>query len=128
MDSEESQPLLQERHREQCGIESGRVHRFLSWLDPDKHDYHHTPRERVQHILSSKLGHYLVLLLVSVDVSCIFADFLIKLYVCDHSCKEEEEVSGTLGDVQDALGIVSLVFSCLFVLELLVSVWAFSIK
>ena len=75
--------------------------------------------------LSSKYGHYAVLLLVSLDVSCIFADFLISLYVCDHKCDKGETVSRDFGKAQDALGIVSLIFTCLFMAELLASVWAF---
>ena len=68
-----------------------------------------------------------MLLLVSLDVSIIFADFLISLYTCDHSCGKDENADEEWRDAQDALGVVSLVFSCLFMFELLASIWAFGL-
>ena len=82
-------------------------------------------RKQVRRFQDSKYGHYSVLLLVTLDVSCIFADFLISLYICDHHCGKGKDVSKSLPEAQEALGIVSLVFSCLFMAELLASVWAF---
>lgn len=85
-------------------------------------------RKQTQRFLKSKYGHYAVLLLVSLDVSCIFADFLISLYICDKKCGKKKDVSERLPEAQDALGIVSLSFSSLFMLELLASVWAFGLQ
>lgn len=82
-------------------------------------------RRQVRRFLTSKYGHYSVLLLVSLDVGCIFADFLISLYICEHSCGTGQNVSKGLPKAQEGLGIVSLVFSCLFMIELLASIWAF---
>ena len=90
--------------------------------------YDHWTRRDTRRFLSSKYGHYAVLLLVSLDVSCIFADFLIGLYVCDHKYKKGESVSGDFQEAQDILGICSLVFSCLFMVELLASVGAFGFR
>ncbi|KAK3714437.1 hypothetical protein LTR37_007743 [Vermiconidia calcicola] len=79
-----------------------------------------TTRQQTRRYLSSKTGHYSVLLLVSLDVSCIFADFIFQIFSC------EGRVDSHDGEiVLDALGIVSLVFSCLFMTELVASVWAF---
>jgi hypothetical protein len=76
-------------------------------------------RRQVQRFQSSKVGHYSILGLVALDVASIFADLFITLYLCDH-----KEAKGWVA-TQEALGIIGLVFSSLFVLELLLSIWAF---
>ena len=77
-------------------------------------------RDRTKRLLTSKAGHYSVLLLVSLDVIGIFADLILQLMTC------EGRVPGKSGaEAQTALGWVSLVFSCLFMGELVASVWAF---
>ncbi|OJJ51108.1 hypothetical protein ASPZODRAFT_55138 [Penicilliopsis zonata CBS 506.65] len=81
-------------------------------------------RSAMRDLLSSRWGHYFVLLLVSVDVACIFADFLIELHVC--GLKEgHSKVSPGWGEAQDVLDIISLVFSSLFMLELIVAALSF---
>ncbi|MCJ1470118.1 hypothetical protein MMC07_008763 [Pseudocyphellaria aurata] len=85
-------------------------------------------RAHVRRFLTSKAGHYAVLLLVSLDVTCIFADFLISLYICEQWCGKDLDATKPLVQSQEALGIVSLVFSCLFMAELIASVWAFGLK
>lgn len=88
-------------------------------------------RAKARNLLSSKFGHYTVLLLVSFDVGCIFADFLIALWVCEHTPCGQEKPGHTvrrLQDIQENLGIVSLIFSCLFVAELAASLWAFGLE
>ena len=40
-------------------------------------------REQLRRFLTSKAGHYSVLALVSLDVSCIFAEFVVKIVSCD---------------------------------------------
>jgi hypothetical protein len=80
-------------------------------------------RKFLQWFLTSKYGHYLVLVLVSLDVAGIFADLLISLHVCEHS---GDNLRFWL-DFDDALDILSLVFSCLFMLELLCSIYAFGL-
>lgn len=75
--------------------------------------------------LASKYGHYAVLSLVSLDVSCIFADFILGLYICEHSCNGSGHVSKALPDTQHALGIISLIISALFMVELCASIWSF---
>ncbi|KAI4742317.1 hypothetical protein E4T50_07270 [Aureobasidium sp. EXF-12298] len=77
-------------------------------------------RRDTRRYLNSKLGHYAILLLVSLDCACIFLEFVIQILSC------EGKISESKGHVaEEALGIIGLVFSCLFVLELLASIWAF---
>lgn len=84
-------------------------------------------RGRLQRFLTSKWGHYAVIILVSLDVAGIFADFLISLHICEHAGEKgfhEKEWDMAV----EALDVTSLVFSCLFMLELLCSVWAFGLE
>lgn len=121
----ESQPLLPAAHPPQ-NVPLGR---HFSWLPRiDDTYYVRTSRSEAQRFLTSKTGHYSVLLLVSLDISCIFADFLINLYLCERECggPKEGQYEG-LHQTQEALNIISLVFSCLFMLELLASIWAFGL-
>ena len=123
MSSNSTEPLLREHRRARADATDDHINHHINWLAPNREDsYLHTTRTRTQRFLTSKAGHYSVLLLVSLDVSCIFADFIINLFVCEqkHPAKEWDEA-------RDALGIVSLVFSCLFMTELLASIWAFGL-
>ncbi len=88
MTDNESQPLLRDttsqRFRSRAGEGYHGILVEVSYDDPS--------RRETRRFLSSKWGHYFVLGLVSLDVSCIFADFLISLYVCDHKCDKGESV------------------------------------
>jgi hypothetical protein len=84
-----------------------------------KAQYTHS-RSWVQGFLSSRAQHFCVLTLVSLDLLGIFADIFINLYTC-----EEGNPSPKWDAVRNVLGIAGLVFSCLFMLELILSVWAF---
>jgi hypothetical protein len=77
-------------------------------------------KTRVSDFLSSRAQHWTVLSLVSFDLLGIFADIIINLYQCD-----EKDTRPVWDDVRNGLGIAGLVFSCLFMLELILSVWAF---
>ena len=80
-------------------------------------------RHQTKRFLTSKAGHYSVLLLVSLDISGIFADLILQLMTC------EGRVPARDGEkAQQALGVVSLVFSCLFMGELVASLWAFGAR
>ncbi|KAG2162464.1 hypothetical protein VTO58DRAFT_106044 [Aureobasidium pullulans] len=82
-----------------------------------------TARRCTRRYLNSKFGHYAILLLVPLDCSCIFGEFVIQILTC------EGRVSESKGDAaQEAIGIVGLVFSCLFTLELMASIWAFGFQ
>lgn len=78
-------------------------------------------RRWLQWFLTSKHGHYFVIVLVTLDVAGIFADFLISLHICEHY---GEDMSW-FKDLDDGLDTLSLVFSCLFMLELFCSIYAF---
>lgn len=82
-----------------------------------------TARLQTRRYLNSKFGHYAILLLVSLDCACIFLEFIIQVLSCEGTISEPK------GHVtEEALGIVGLVFSCLFMLELLASIWAFGFQ
>ncbi|KAL9097282.1 MAG: hypothetical protein Q9165_000709 [Trypethelium subeluteriae] len=90
---------------------------------------HHSQfRYSLRHYLSSRLGHYIVLALVVLDVGSIFADLVIQTFRCEREGGKPDP-NGAAGKKYDAaleaLGIISLVISCLFVVELGASVWAF---
>ncbi|EXJ71450.1 uncharacterized protein A1O5_05258 [Cladophialophora psammophila CBS 110553] len=84
-------------------------------------------RRSLQHWFSSKWGHYFVILLVAADICCIFADFLISLHICEHAGEKEFHLRAW-EQANEVLGYASLVFSCLFVAELLGSVFAFGFR
>lgn len=125
MASNASSPLLHSSEHAQRDGNSNPIRQSIAWLAPGSGSAAalHRTRTRTQRFLTSKTGHYAVLLLVSLDVSCIFADFIINLFVCDQKHPDRR-----WGEAQDALGVVSLVFSCLFMVELLAAVWAFGLK
>ncbi|KAJ5921336.1 voltage-gated hydrogen channel 1 [Penicillium verhagenii] len=81
-------------------------------------------RRSARDFLTSKWGHYLVLLLIAIDVCCGFSEFLIQLHVCE-SKEKNHRVDGGWEVTEEALGITGLVISCLFVLELTVAVLSF---
>ena len=129
MDSPEGQPLLREDRQAQRDSENDADHGNTSRLAlRGENSRVHAFRGRTQRFLTSKFGHYLVLILVSLDVSIIFADFLISLYTCEHSCGKDQSINKGLEQAQNVLAIVSLVFSCLFMVELLASIWAFGLQ
>lgn len=128
MPADESQPLLREDRQAQRDAEDDHIHEHIVWLSPAGEDsILHNTRTKTQRFLTSKFGHYAVLLLVSLDVSCIFADFLIGLYTCEQSCKKGQGVDREWREARNALGVVSLIFSCLFMAELLASIWSFGL-
>ncbi|KAG8169164.1 hypothetical protein KVR01_001913 [Diaporthe batatas] len=81
-------------------------------------------RERCQALLQSKQKHYLILALVALDVSCLLADIFITLIDCDSRIKNDAWVP----PVHKALEDAGLVFSCLFLAELIASLWAFGFE
>jgi hypothetical protein len=78
-------------------------------------------RQAIKAFLSSPAQHYTVLTLVSLDLLGIFADIIINLYQCD----EGDFAGPKWNDVREGLSIAGLVFSVLFMVELVMSVWAF---
>lgn len=97
--------------------------------DGDGHITEHVSdwRSTTRGFLSSRWGHYSILLLVSVDVACIFADFLIETHTCELKQKHQH-VNVGWERAQEALSLVSLVFSCLFMLELIAATLSFGLS
>ncbi|KAF4947089.1 hypothetical protein FGADI_10719 [Fusarium gaditjirri] len=119
-DSLEEQPLLRrgKTRLPSLNIQHWHSHPFKgdSWSV-------RSTKQKTAQFLSSKAGHYSVLTLVSLDVLSMIADFILNLFKCEQGRK------GSDWDLAlDILGSVSLVFSCLFVVELIASVWAFGWK
>ena len=128
MSNQEAQPLLRDDRQAQHDAENDHIHEHIVWLAPAGIESDvHSARAQTQRVLGSRAGHYAVLMLVSLDVSCIFADFLIGLYRCDSSCSKVDGINGEMRELQNALRIVNLLFSCLFMGELITSVWAFGL-
>jgi len=121
---EEQTPLLRNRNRNTWLKSSGRrsvnVQNWFSLPLRGEGNAVRNTRESVACFLSSKAGHYSVLGLVTLDVLGIIADFILNLFKCE-SDKEGPEWDVAL----NTLGLISLAFSCLFMLELIASVWAF---
>ncbi|KAF2100543.1 hypothetical protein NA57DRAFT_74149 [Rhizodiscina lignyota] len=126
----EQQPLLESAHHELKPPKT-----FSHWLNPAT-KYVGGTRHQVQRFLTSKYGHYSVLVLVTLDVSCIFAGTarLLSFVTLNWSRRnpqisylkhELSHIGKGFEDALNVLGIVSLVFSCLFMVELLASIWAF---
>ncbi|KUI72769.1 Voltage-gated hydrogen channel 1 [Cytospora mali] len=78
-------------------------------------------RQTCQGMLLSKQKHYFTLALVALDVSCLLADIFIALIDCDERIKNDAWVPGVRQGLEDA----GLVFSCMFMVELIMCLWAF---
>lgn len=81
-------------------------------------------QRQCQILLTSKQKHYLILALVGLDVACLLADIFITLIDCDSRIKNDAWVP----EVREALEHAGLVFSCLFLVELIMCLWAFGFK
>lgn len=94
---------------------------MLLWGSQPWRAKHEQRRRRARRFLSSKQKHYMVMGLVALDVAGILADIFVALISCDKHEQDEDWVD----DVRNPLQITGLVISCLFLVELLISVWAF---
>ena len=81
-------------------------------------------RSYLQRFLGSKWCHYSVLVLVILDICCIFATFLLELHLCEHRHDEGFDVE-TWTQAIEALAHLSLAFCSLFMAELLARLIAF---
>lgn len=97
------------RQTHQTHERGNRLSRLRSWL---------------QRFLGSKWGHYSVLVLVILDICCIFATFLLELHLCEHDHDEGFNAEEWRQAIE-ALAHVSLAFSSLFMAELLARLMAF---
>ncbi|TPX12222.1 uncharacterized protein E0L32_007108 [Thyridium curvatum] len=83
-----------------------------------------TARGRGRALLASREKHFAIMAMVSLDVVALLVDILVSLVACDWGRQDEPWV----GETQEATKICGLVFSCLFLAELAVSVWAFGVS
>lgn len=81
-------------------------------------------QQRCQALLISKKKHYFILALVALDVTCLLTGILIALIDCDKRIKNDAWVP----EVREDLERAGLVFSCLFLLELLLCLWSFGLE
>lgn len=81
-------------------------------------------RRKARAELSTKKKHYFIMGLVALDVTSILADTFVALIACD----KHEQGAKWVEDVRETLETASLVFSCLFMAELVLTVWAFGPK
>ncbi len=121
---EDSQPLLSETDHSlfASGNAHGADNRRATWRSSFTAGYSKN-RQRTQDFLASRTQHYCVLALVALDLLGIFSDIFINLYECEEGSPNER-----LEKVRNILGIMGLVFSSLFMLELIVSIWAFGFR
>ncbi|QDS76257.1 hypothetical protein FKW77_001465 [Venturia effusa] len=114
----ETDPLLPAKKKIRASKNFANIEHW-NHRSPKKHAIQ-TTRGKVKYFLCSKVGHYAVLTLVALDVAGIIAAFVISLFRC-------EKRWGNKGwnEALTALDIASLVFSSLFMLELVLSIWAF---
>ncbi|KAM0287236.1 hypothetical protein ACHAQH_000550 [Verticillium albo-atrum] len=91
---------------------------------PTSHDSR--SRGQLRHLLSSRKKHFVVLALVALDVAALLANIFIELVECDRRDEKLERQPWAI-DTRDALTTAGLVFSSLFLLELILCIVAFGI-
>ncbi|RXG47403.1 hypothetical protein VDGE_00075 [Verticillium dahliae] len=89
----------------------------------------HEPQQRAQlpQLLSSRRKHMVVLILVALDVAALLANIFIELVECDRRNEKLQRPAWT-GNARQALTTAGLVFSSLFLLELVFCIVAFGLK
>ncbi|OLN85574.1 Voltage-gated hydrogen channel 1 [Colletotrichum chlorophyti] len=80
-------------------------------------------RTTLQDILSSRAKHYAVLALVSLDVVTLMTNIFVELVACDMKQEDEPWVKNT----RHGLTLAGLVFSCVFLAELILCLFAFGL-
>ncbi|EMR62385.1 putative hydrogen voltage-gated channel 1 protein [Eutypa lata UCREL1] len=80
----------------------------------------HQTRQWAQRSIKSRAKHWVVLVLVILDVAGILSDIFIGLITCELGREDESWV----GPTRQGLTTFSLVMSCVFMLELIMSVLA----
>ncbi|KAK4142063.1 uncharacterized protein C8A04DRAFT_38582 [Dichotomopilus funicola] len=102
------------------------------WSSPSPPESAHARlRQQARELLSTRAKHYFILTLVSLDVVAILVDLFATLLACDlrkgggQVDDPQEGVPGWVGGTREVLHPLALVFSCAFVGELGVTVWAF---
>ncbi|KAH6690616.1 hypothetical protein F5X68DRAFT_260019 [Plectosphaerella plurivora] len=78
-------------------------------------------RKNLQHLLSSRKTHYLILGLVALDVSALLGNIFLELVACGKT----NEPPAWNTSLREALTAAGLVFSSLFLIELALCILAF---
>lgn len=78
-------------------------------------------RAQGRQLLSSRKKHYFVMSLVTLDVAALLLNIFVRLIACETHMRKEPWVK----DMSSALEIFGLVFSCLFMVELIACLLAF---
>lgn len=82
------------------------------------------PRNSAQRVLASKQAHYTIIALVVVDVLAVFGELVAELFILEGG--EGETAQWEL--LKDALGLTGNIVSCLFVVELALSLMGFGMR
>ncbi|KAI9775842.1 MAG: hypothetical protein M1835_005675 [Candelina submexicana] len=112
-----SEPLLREDRR---AIRDA-AHDEIHLIKPSSERYR--IRHAFQQFLTSKTGHSLVLMLVTLSASCVLANMIIALVNC-----EQKTGNHGLAIASMVLGTISMIVACVFVVELLAAIFAFGIS
>lgn len=86
-----------------------------------------TYRHYLQRFLASKWGYYFTILLVIADLAFISLDMLTYIYMAEHNCGKEYDARGWTR-AADALNYIVLSFACIFLAELIGTVFAFGLE
>ncbi|KAI1130070.1 hypothetical protein F5Y10DRAFT_236583 [Nemania abortiva] len=86
--------------------------------------YARRARAQTQRFFSSRAKHRIILGLILLDVAGILTEIFIALITCELHRQDEAWVTPT----QDALAVFALTMSCIFVVELILSVFADGIR
>ncbi|KAI1098616.1 hypothetical protein F4804DRAFT_324292 [Jackrogersella minutella] len=81
---------------------------------------YHRVQVETSRFTNSRTKHWIVLVLIILDVAGILSDIFIALITCEIGIENDEWVAPT----RNSLGIFSLVLSCVFLAELMLSVFA----
>ncbi|KAI0851220.1 hypothetical protein F5Y00DRAFT_259758 [Daldinia vernicosa] len=96
-----------------------RHHRGAPLVDDWKSVYRRT-RAALSRFMNSRTKHWIVLVLVIIDVAGILSDIFIALITCEIGVEHDPWVAPT----RNTLAVLSLTLSCVFLGELLLSVLA----
>jgi voltage-gated hydrogen channel 1 len=118
--SESRRPLLGDNSQQMEDAELGEDGRPR----PRFKDRWNRGRQGAQVLLVSKKKHYVVLGIVALDVAALLTNIFLELIACDTGIKSEPWVA----DVNDGLKTAGLVFSSLFLVELLLCIVAFGFR
>ncbi|KAI0838693.1 hypothetical protein F5Y06DRAFT_267574 [Hypoxylon sp. FL0890] len=89
------------------------------FLDTWKTGYHRA-QVATSRFVNSRAKHWLILILIILDVAGILSDIFIALITCETGVGDDKWVKPT----RNALGVFSLSLSCVFLVELFLSVFA----